>query len=98
MLKTIFFGTPSVAVPFLDKLREISNVVGVVTAPDKPAGRGYSISRPAVKKAAITHDLPLLQPESLKKDPALDRIKKFGPVDLGVVVAYGKLIPPDIFN
>ncbi len=98
MLKTLFFGTPQVAVPFLETLRRISNVVGVVTAPDKPAGRGYELSMPAVKKAAVAAGIPVLQPASLRKEPVLEQIRKWGPADLGVVVAYGKIIPPEIFN
>lgn len=98
MLKTLFFGTPATAVPFLEKLVQKSHVLGVVTSPDKPAGRGYDISMPEVKKAALSLGLPVMQPASLRKDPVLDQLKKWGPADLGVVVAYGKLIPPEIFN
>lgn len=98
MLKTIFFGTPPVAVPFLENLRRISKVVGVVTSPDKPAGRGYALSMPAVKKAALAAGIPVLQPASLRKEPVLEQLQKWGPADLGVVVAYGKIIPPEIFN
>jgi methionyl-tRNA formyltransferase len=73
-------------------------VVGVVTAPDKPSGRGYGLTSPAVKVAAQALGLPVFQPESLKDPLFQTQLKQLGPVDLGLVVAYGKLIPRDIFS
>ena len=93
-MKVVFFGTPAVAVPFLEKLAALSSVQGVVTAPDKPAGRGYAVQPTAVKAAAERLGLPVLQPATLKGF-SLDG---FGPLDLGLVVAYGKLIPPGTFE
>lgn len=96
MLKTLFFGTPPTAVPFLERLAQKSQVIAVVTAPDKPVGRGYEITPPAVKKAAQALGLPVLQPDTLKGFAG--ELKKFGPSDLAVAVAYGKLIPADVFD
>jgi len=94
VLNTIFFGTPAIAVPFLERLAALTRVVGVVTAPDRPAGRGYTLAPPAVKTAAQKLGLPLWQPASPKElDP-----RSFASVDLGIVVAYGYLIPPAVFN
>ncbi len=94
MLKVVFFGTPAVAVPFLEKLSALASVRGVVTAPDKPAGRGYAVQSPAVKAAADKLGLPVFQPATLKGFS----LEALGPLDLGLVVAYGKLIPPEIFD
>lgn len=98
MLKTLFFGTPDTAVPFLRRLAEKSRVLGVVTAPDRPAGRGHDLAAPAVKRAARELGLPLFQPSSLKDPAALEKIRQWGTADLGVVVAYGYLIPKGIFS
>lgn len=95
MLNTVFFGTPAIAVPFLERLAALTRVRGVVTAPDRPVGRGYALTPPAVKTAAQKLNLPVLQPASPKE---LDLTAAFGPLDVGVVVAYGYLIPPAVFN
>jgi methionyl-tRNA formyltransferase len=93
-LNTVFFGTPSVAVPFLERLHGISQVRGVVTSPDKPAGRGYDVQPTPVKSAAQRLGLPVHQPALLKGFS----LEEMGPLDLGIVVAYGKLIPSSVFN
>ncbi len=95
-MKTVFFGTPAVAVPFLERLARASQVIGVVCSPDKPAGRGYHVTPPPVKAAARALGLPLRQPERLAEF-SLER--EFGArPDVGIVVAYGHLIPPALFN
>ena len=65
-LKTIFFGTPDVAVPFLELLNQLTDVQLVVTQADKPRGRGMEISPCPVKKRALELNLPVLSPEILK--------------------------------
>lgn len=95
MLNTVFFGTPAIAVPFLERLASLTRVRGVVTAPDRPVGRGYALTPPAVKTAAQKLGLAVLQPTSPKE---LDLTAAFGPLDVGVVVAYGYLLPPAVFN
>lgn len=95
MLKTVFFGTPAVAVPFLEKLAKISDLRGVVTGPDRPVGRGYALTPPPVKTAAQALGCSVEQPEKLSNF-SLD---VFGPgLDLGLVVAYGRLIPSTVFR
>lgn len=96
MLSTVFFGTPAVAVPFLEHLARNSRVLGVVTSPDKPAGRGYVLAPTPVKTAAQALGLPVHQPASLR-DFSLGAALGARP-DLGIVVAYGHLIPPAVFN
>ncbi|MBK8869480.1 MAG: methionyl-tRNA formyltransferase [Elusimicrobia bacterium] len=96
MLKTVFFGTPAVAVPFLERLAQRSRVIGVVTSPDRPAGRGYAVTPTEVKRAALALGLPVQQPESLA---GFRMASAFGQTpDVGVVVAYGHLIPSPVFN
>ena len=96
MLKSVFFGTPSVAVPFLERLAKTTRVVGVVASPDKPAGRGYQLAAPPVKIAAEKLGLPVHQPPSLKTFSLRAALGETP--DLGIVVAYGHLIPPAVFN
>lgn len=97
-MRLIFFGTPAFACPFLSALLEAENVevAGVVTQPDKPVGRGGRVVAPAVKTLALSHDLPVWQPKSLKTDPEIQTILSDVDADAFVVVAYGKLIPSSI--
>jgi methionyl-tRNA formyltransferase len=76
----------------------LTDVRGVVTSPDKPAGRGYETQPTPVKAAASGLGLPILQPVTLKDGTALEGIKKWGEVDAALVVAYGKLIPRAVFS
>jgi methionyl-tRNA formyltransferase len=94
----VFFGTPQFAVPSLDRLVASSHEVrGVVTQPDKPRGRGQKVAEGAVKAAAVDHGIPVFQPARLRDPGVLDTIARWEP-DLGVVVAYGKLIPDDLLR
>lgn len=95
MLKTAFFGTPALAIPYLEALAASSEVKAVVTSPDKPAGRGYDVQAPAVKAAAQRLGLPVLQPVSVKTADFQGAFSRFD-VDVAVVVAYGKLLPPSV--
>lgn len=84
-------GTPEFAVASLDALVGGGyNVVGVVTMPDKPAGRGYKMQFSAVKEYALAHNLPLLQPEKLKNEDFLDALRTLH-ADLQIVVAFRML-------
>jgi methionyl-tRNA formyltransferase len=95
-LRVVFFGTPAFAVPTLQKLLESRHpVVGVVTQPDRPRGRGQQVSDAPVKALAVERGLPLLQPPRLK-DPAFAAALREWRPDVGVVAAYGKIIPDDI--
>jgi methionyl-tRNA formyltransferase len=95
--RIVFMGTPEFAVASLDALVNAGyNVVGVVTAPDKPAGRGMQISGSAVKKYASDHGLTILQPEKLKNPQFLEELRALG-ADLQVVVAF-RMLPELVWN
>lgn len=96
-LRIIFFGTPEIAAYQLEYLiREGYNVVGVVTQPDKPSGRGQKIIHSAVKACALSHSLPLLQPEKLGDEAFVERIRDLKP-DVQIVMAY-RMIPECVFS
>ena len=82
-------GTPDFAVEALQCLVEGGyNVVGVITMPDKPAGRGHKIQYSPVKQYALDHQLPLLQPEKLKDEEFIQALREWK-ADLQIVVAFG---------
>src|SRR3954468_12900795 len=90
-LRIVFFGTPEFAVASLDMLVKSGyNVVGIVTAPDKPAGRGLELRMSAVKEYANSKNLRVLQPENLKSEEFQTQLKELNP-NLGIVVAFRKL-------
>ncbi|MBI4946535.1 MAG: methionyl-tRNA formyltransferase [Bacteroidetes bacterium] len=90
-LRIVFFGTPEFAVASLDMLvKNGYNVVGIVTAPDKPAGRGLGLKMSAVKEYANSKNLKTVQPEDLKSEKFIAQLKELKP-NLGVVVAFRKL-------
>lgn len=92
-LRVVFFGTPAFAVPTLDALLASEHeVVGVVTQPDRPRGRGQQVTEAPVKARAGTAGLPILQPTRLKEPAFLEQIREWRP-DIGVVAAYGRLLP-----
>jgi methionyl-tRNA formyltransferase len=92
-LRVVFFGTPQFAVPTLERLIASSHtVVGVVTQPDRPSGRGQQTSATPVKAAALPHGIPVFQPATLK-DPTIEPALRDLRPDLGVVAAYGRIIP-----
>lgn len=98
VLRIVFFGTPAFAVPSLQSLLDSRHVVvGVVTQPDRPRGRGQDIVASPVKELAVRHDLPLLQPERLKDEVFLRDLRAWRP-DLGVVAAYGKILPAAVLD
>ena len=92
-LRVAFFGTPAFAVPTLDALiASAHEVVGVVTQPDRPRGRGQQVSEAPVVARARTAGLPVLQPTRLKAPDFLEAFRAWG-ADIGVVAAYGRLLP-----
>jgi methionyl-tRNA formyltransferase len=94
-LRVAFAGTPQFALPALEALRQRTQLVGVLTPPDRPSGRGRQLTASAVKRAAEEHQLPLAQPASLK-DPAVRAQLAAWRPDALVVVAYGLLLPPEV--
>jgi methionyl-tRNA formyltransferase len=92
-LRVVFFGTPAFAVPTLERLLGSAHtVVGVVTQPDRPRGRGQVLTDAPVKAVAVARGIPLHQPPRLR-DPGVEATLRAWSPDLGVVAAYGKLIP-----
>ena len=95
--RIVFMGTPKFAVASLDILcKNGYNIVGVITVPDKPAGRGYELQESAVKKYAIEKGLNILQPEKLKSVEFLEQYKALKP-DLNVVVAF-RMLPEAVWS
>ncbi len=96
-LRVVFFGTPAFAVESLKAiLKSNHEVVAVVTAPDKPAGRGKKIRESEVKKFAKQHGLPVFQPVNLKADEFAEQLQALNP-DVGVVVAF-RMLPRMVFE
>ena len=96
-LRIIFMGTPEFAVASLDALVKAGcNIVAVVTAPDKPAGRGMQLQQSAVKKYAVENGLKVLQPEKLKDPAFLESLRSLR-ADLQVVVAF-RMLPEAVWN
>jgi len=96
-LRIVFMGTPDFAVGSLKVLVENDyNIVGVITMPDKPAGRGHKIQYSAVKQYALDNNLPLLQPEKLKDESFLESLKAWN-ADLQIVVAF-RMLPEVVWN
>ena len=92
-LRIAFFGTPDFAVPTLTRLfRSRHPVVGIVTQPDRPRDRGQHLTIGPVKRVALEHNLPVLQPERMKDEAFLEALRGWR-VDLGVVAAYGRILP-----
>lgn len=96
-LKIVFFGTPEFAVASMEAiLNEGHEIAAVVTAPDKPAGRGKHIMTSAVKDAALRHGLPVLQPEKLKAPEFIEALQALG-ADLFVVIAF-RMLPEAVWT
>ncbi len=96
-MRLIFMGTPDFAVPSLQLLVDSGYApVAVVTAPDKPRGRGLRLSPSPVKEVALAQGLPVLQPESVK-DPAFAQAVKDLQADVQVVVAF-RILPPEVYE
>jgi methionyl-tRNA formyltransferase len=96
LLRILFWGTPWFALPSLRALEEEGHeVVGVVTQPDRPAGRGRKLTPSPIKTVAMEEEYPLLAPEKPQGDHFLGQIRELEP-DLSVVVAYGHILKPEV--
>ena len=93
-MRTVFMGTPEIAVPALQLLASRTDVVCVITQPDRPAGRGMQLTPPAVKAAALELGLPVWQPATMKGQEADPRLA----CDLAVVMAYGELLRQPVLD
>ncbi|PWH12446.1 MAG: methionyl-tRNA formyltransferase [Anaerolineae bacterium] len=96
--RTVFMGSPDFAVPALRALAaEKYPIVGVITQPDRPAGRGNILTPPPVKVAALELGLEVLQPEKLRAPEAMQQLRAWNP-DLIVVAAFGQILRPDVLS
>jgi methionyl-tRNA formyltransferase len=96
--RIVFMGSPDFAIPSLNALLEHFFVVGVVTQPDRPAGRGRKSVSPPVKILALEHNIPVLQPIALKKDQAAkDQLSNWKP-DVIVVAAFGQILEKQVLQ
>ncbi len=96
-LRALFFGSPAFAVPSLDALHALAEVVGVVCQPDKPAGRGLTLTPPAVKVRATELGVPVMQPTKLRTGEFGAWVREQA-VDVALVVAYGRILPKDVLD
>lgn len=97
-MKVVFMGTPDFAVATLEKILEAGHeVIGVVTQPDKPKGRGKAMQFPPVKETAVAHGLPVYQPVKAKEEVFITEMQKLNP-DVIVVVAFGQILPKAILD
>jgi methionyl-tRNA formyltransferase len=97
-MRIVFMGTPEVAAFSLERLLRGSDpVIGVVTQPDRPSGRGQKTTPSPVRRIADSQNLPVLAPEKIRDPSVLEMLKKWAP-DLIVVVAYGRILPPQILE
>lgn len=100
MIKVVFFGTPKIALKSLEYLYNSDKieVVGVVTQPDKPAGRGNKMTMPPLKEFALKKNLPVFQPVSIRKEHVIqDELKKLEP-DFFVTFAFGQILSQEVLD
>jgi methionyl-tRNA formyltransferase len=97
-MRILFMGTAAFAVPALEAIINSSHeLVGVISQPDRPFGRGLNLRPTPVKQFTLQHQIPVSTPESIKDQPELDKIRILNP-DVIVVVAYGKILPPALLH
>lgn len=98
-MRVVFIGTGEIGVPTLKALLQSSEneLVGLVTQPDKPAGRDQHLEPPPIKKALAETKMPMLQPARIRDRQAIDAIRELQP-DLIVVIAYGQILPRDLLE
>ncbi len=97
MTSIVFMGTPEFSVPILQRLIEEYTVIGVVTQPDRPAGRKQQVHMSPIKQLALEHNIPVLQPEKLRKSEAIAELKQWQP-DVYVVAAFGQILPQSVLD
>ena len=94
-IRVVFMGTPDFAVPVLEKLIEHTNVVLVVSQPDRMVGRKHEIKPTPIKEMAIKHNIPVFQPEKIKEN--YEQVRSAKP-DLLITCAYGQIIPEEVLQ
>jgi methionyl-tRNA formyltransferase len=96
-MKIIYFGSDEFGIPSLEELKKRDVLLGTVTAPDRPKGRGLKTSCTAVKKWAIQNNIPVHQPETLSDKMFIDTLKVLEP-ELIILISYGKILPPPVIR
>jgi methionyl-tRNA formyltransferase len=96
-IRAIFMGTPDIAVPALEALARVADVVGVVCQPDRPSGRGMHLHAVPVKQKAIELGLPVVQPLKIRTGEFAAWMRERS-ADVAVVLAYGRILPPDVLD
>lgn len=97
-MKIVFMGTSEFSVPSLQKILEADHeIIGVITQPDRPRGRGQKLIPSPIKEYALKHGLEIYQPERIRDEAAIDYVRSWDP-DLVVVVSYGQIIPQEILD
>lgn len=97
MAKIVFMGTPDFAVPTLHALLKHHEVVGVVTQPDRPSGRKQKLKASPIKEVALAHDIPIFQPEKIRKKEAIAILKQWE-ADVFIVAAFGQILPQAVLD
>lgn len=100
MIKVVFFGTPAIALKSLEYLynSNVIDIMAIVTQPDKPAGRGHKISMSPLKEFALSHNIPVFQPKSIRKEPDIhEELKKLNP-DFFVTFAFGQILSQEVLD
>jgi methionyl-tRNA formyltransferase len=99
LMKTriVFMGSPDFAVPTLTALLETYEVVGIVTQPDRPAGRGRRLTEPPIKIVAREHNVPFIQPRRLREPEPLAQLQAWAP-DVIIVAAFGQILKPAVLD
>ncbi len=97
MAKIVFMGTPEFATPVLQALIQRHDVIGVVTQPDRPAGRGNQLHESPIKKVAQSAGIPVFQPEKLRRKEAIAELQQWQP-DVYIVAAFGQILPQAVLD
>ena len=97
-MKVLFMGTPLFAIPSLEAIVDGGyDLIGVVTQPDRPKGRGKRLAAPPVKEWALERDIPVYQPEKVREPEFVETVRKLSP-DLIVTAAFGQILPKTILD
>ena len=97
-MKVVFMGTPDFALGTLDAIEAAGHeIVLVVSQPDRPKGRGNAMQAPPVKEWAVERNIPVFQPERIRRPECIEELRKY-PADIFVVAAFGQILPEEILN
>ena len=97
-MRVVFMGTPEISATCLKKiLADGFDVVGVYTQPDRPKGRGMKLVASPVKEVALSHGIPVFQPENFREEASVQQLKDLKP-DICAVVAYGRILPQKVLD